>query len=142
MLSSLCILSVAYIKTLWRARWFKVPGLPLSESANIAFSDVKSKPFSQKLKKNHWSYGLRTENWDLFNETTKKYGGEDCLWLGMLNADVAGSCQGFADLKALCSRSKIIFSDHQSREVISGFEQNSLNGMLFKLASNEDRRGG
>ncbi len=82
-----------------------------------------------------WSYGLRTENWDLFNETTKKYGGEDCLWLGMLNADVAGSCQGFADLKALCTRSKVIFSDHQSREVISGFEQNSLNGMLFKLAS-------
>lgn len=85
-----------------------------------------------------WSYGLRTENWDLFNETTKKYGGEDCLWLGMLNADVAGSCQGFADLKALCSRSKVIFSDHQSREVISGFEQNSMNGMLFKLAACED----
>jgi len=82
-----------------------------------------------------WSYGLRTENWDLFNETTKKYGGEDCLWLGMLNADVAGSCQGFADLKALCGRSQVIFSDHQSREVLSGFEQNSLNGMLFKLAS-------
>ncbi len=82
-----------------------------------------------------WSYGLRTENWDLFNETTRKYGGEDCLWLGMLNADVAGSCQGFADLKALCARSKVIFSDHQSREIISGFEQNSLNGMLFKLAS-------
>lgn len=80
-----------------------------------------------------WSYGLRTENWDLFNETTKKYGGEDCLWLGMLNADVAGSCRGFADLKALCGRSRVIFSDHQSREVISGFEQNSMNGMLFKL---------
>ena len=85
-----------------------------------------------------WSYQCRIDNWDLFNEVTKKYGGEDCLWLGMLNADIAGSAAGFADLKALCNRSKIIFSDHQSREPISGFEQNSLNGNLFRMASQED----
>lgn len=85
-----------------------------------------------------WSYQCRLENWDLFNETTKKYGGEDCLWLGMLNADIAGSAISFADLKALCSRSKVIFSDHQSREPISGFEQNAVNGNLFRLAAEED----
>lgn len=85
-----------------------------------------------------WSYQCRLDNWDLFNETTKKYGGEDCLWLGMLNADIAGSAVSFADLKALCSRSKVIFSDHQSREPISGFEQNALNGSLFKMASEEN----
>ena len=85
-----------------------------------------------------WSYRCRLENWDLFNATTKKYGGEDCLWLGMLNADIAGSAVSLADLKELCNRSAVIFSDHQSREPISGFEQNVVNGNLFRMASEEN----
>jgi hypothetical protein len=82
-----------------------------------------------------WSYQTRTDNWDLFNKVTMEAGGEDCLWLGMLHADPANISGGFGDLKALCARSKVIFSDHQSRDLVSGFEQNSVNGNLLRLAS-------
>ena len=85
-----------------------------------------------------WSYRCRTDNWDLFDRTTRQAGGKDCLWLGMLNADPASSCASFVDLKTLCGRSELIFSDHQSRDMFSGFEQNSVNGSLLHLASRED----
>jgi len=85
-----------------------------------------------------WSYKCRTENWDLFNETTKRAGGEDCLWLGMLNADPANLSGGFGDLYALCKRSQIILSDHQFRDSLNGFEQNSVNGTLLRMASKEN----
>ena len=84
-----------------------------------------------------FSYDCRTENWDLFNETTKKAGGEDCLWLGMLNANPMGGDNSFGDLKALLSRSGLVFSDHQSRDKLNGFEQNAENGNLLRLGSDE-----
>lgn len=84
-----------------------------------------------------WNYNCRTENWDLFNETTQRAGGEDCLWLGMLHADPANPSGTFCDLKEILERSKIIFSDHQSRDTLNGFEQNSINGTLLRLASDE-----
>ena len=81
-----------------------------------------------------WGYECRIENWDLFNRVTKKAGGDDCLWVGMLHADPASGT--FADLKAILSRSQMIFCDHQGRESL-GFEQNVLNGALLRLASDE-----
>ena len=85
-----------------------------------------------------WSYECRTENWDLFNETTQKAGGEDCLWFGMINADPFSAVGSFTDIKALCERCQIIFSDHQCRDILNGFEQNSANGALLRLASDEN----
>ena len=85
-----------------------------------------------------WSYQCRTDNWDLFNRTTQQAGGKDCLWLGMLNADPTSACVSFTDLKAICERSELIFSDHQSRDMFNGFEQNSMNGNLLQMASTED----
>ena len=81
-----------------------------------------------------WGYERRVENWDLFNETTKKAGGEDCLWFGMLHGDPASG--SFADMKKLLSRSKFVFCDHQGREG-SGFEQNIVNGTLLRLSADE-----
>ncbi|MDR2968125.1 MAG: beta-galactosidase [Tannerellaceae bacterium] len=81
-----------------------------------------------------WGYECRLANWDLFNEVTKKAGGEDCMWFGMVHADPASG--SFADLKGILSRSKMIFCDHQGREG-AGFEQNSVNGTLLRLASDE-----
>lgn len=81
-----------------------------------------------------WGYECRMENWDLFNEVTKRAGGENCLWFGMINADPASG--SFNDLKAILSRSKMIFNDQQGREN-SGFEENSVNGTLLRLASEE-----
>ncbi len=85
-----------------------------------------------------WSYKCRTDNWRLFNDTARKYGGEDCLWFGMMNADIEESAVSFMNLKELCAISKAVFSDHQSRRFESGFQQNSMNGSLFQLASNEN----
>ncbi|MBQ6551500.1 MAG: beta-galactosidase [Lachnospiraceae bacterium] len=83
-----------------------------------------------------WSMNIRTENWDLFNETAKKAGGPDCLWFGMINADPADT--SLSDVHALLSRSEFVFTDHQSRDLLNGFEQNHENGDLLHLASRED----
>ena len=81
-----------------------------------------------------WGYTCRLKNWDLFNETTQRVGGKDCLWFGMIHADPRGGM--FVDLKGALSRSKIVFCDHQGREGL-GFEQNAVNGALLRLASHE-----
>ncbi|SFK79028.1 Beta-galactosidase trimerisation domain-containing protein [Paenibacillus sp. 1_12] len=78
-----------------------------------------------------WSYNCRIENWDLFNAVTQEFGGPDCLWLGMFNADPLRPHTNFCDLKEVGQRSKIIMCDHQTRDNMTGFEQNSLNGYLL-----------
>jgi len=85
-----------------------------------------------------WSYKCRIENWDLFNRVTQSVGGKDCLWIGMVHADPGNPSGAFQDLYEICKRSKIIFCDHQSRDMLNGFEQNSINGSLLRLASYED----
>ena len=81
-----------------------------------------------------WGYACRLENWDLFNTTTQKHGGKDCLWFGMVHGDPRGGM--FVDLKGALSRSKMVFCDHQGREGM-GFEQNAVNGSLLRFASEE-----
>jgi hypothetical protein len=83
------------------------------------------------LKWIKWSYKCRMENWDLFNEITREFGGPDCLWLGMVNANPVSGHSSFCDLKEVGERSQIIMCDHQSRDALNGFEQNSLNGSLL-----------
>jgi len=78
-----------------------------------------------------WSFACRINNWELNNRVARAAGGEDCLWLGMVNADPVGSQLSFCDLKAAAERSKIMMCDHQSRSALHGFEQNSLNGKLL-----------
>ena len=80
-----------------------------------------------------WSYKCRLDNWDLFNEVTKKHGGEDCLWLGMIGANAIAP-NNFTNIREIARRSKILMVDSQSRSK-TGFEQNSLNGaILHQLA--------
>ena len=111
-----------------RTRFMRDTGLPLPEAPD--FED----PVYRKWIR--WSMRIRTENWDLFNETTKKAGGPDCLWFGMINADPADI--SLADVHELLSRSEFVFTDHQSRDLLNGFEQNHENGDLLHLASRED----
>lgn len=85
-----------------------------------------------------WNYALRLKNWDFFNSVTRKTGGEDCRWFGMLNADPFDTGGRFYDIKKLAEKSDFIFSDHQSRDPVYGFEQNALNANLLKLASCKD----
>lgn len=78
-----------------------------------------------------WSHTCRIENWDLFNRVTQATGGQNCLWLGMINANPISTHAAFCDLKRIAARSPILMCDHQSRDALNGFEQNSLNGALL-----------
>ncbi len=78
-----------------------------------------------------WSYRCRLENWELNNRVTQARGGEDCLWLGMVNGNPMRSYLAFCDLKEIAARSKIILNDQQSRDEFTGFEQNGLSGKLL-----------
>lgn len=85
-----------------------------------------------------WSYKTRVDMWDYLNDVTHRYGGDDCLWIGMLNADPIQTRNQFYDVRALVKRSKIVFLDNQSREEEGGFEQNSIFGNLIRaMAGNE-----
>jgi hypothetical protein len=85
-----------------------------------------------------WNYKRRTENWDFLNEITNRVGGKDCFYCGMIHADPTNPGRRFVDIKELCKRSKIIFTDHQSRDPLNGFEQSYVNGLLLRFASNEE----
>ncbi|MDF1513038.1 MAG: beta-galactosidase [Anaerolineae bacterium] len=78
-----------------------------------------------------WSYTCRIENWDLNNQTTRRYGGKDCLWLGMIHGNPAHSHLSFCDLKAVAERSEMMMTDQQSRDALTGFEQNAHSGKLL-----------
>ena len=84
-----------------------------------------------------WNYALRVKNWNFFNEVTRRAGGEDCRWFGMLTADPFDTGGRFYDIRALVKDADFIFSDQQSRENDYGFEQNAVNGNLLRLASKE-----
>ncbi|WP_274649768.1 alpha-amylase family protein [Paenibacillus humicola] len=93
-----------------------------------AASDYNDPVYRKWIK---WSYGCRIANWDLFNRVTREHGGPDCLWLGMFNADPFRPHTAFCDLKEVGERSKMMMCDHQSREPLTGFEQNAQNGFLL-----------
>ncbi len=84
-----------------------------------------------------WSYGCRTDIWDLFNSVTRKYGGEDCLWLGMMNVNPAEPY--FCDLVEIGKRSPIVMSDYQSRDDLNGFEQNGIYGGVLSNLTGYDK---
>ena len=46
--------------------------------------------------------------------------------------------EAFADKKALLSRSKFVFTDHQNRDKLNGFEQNMGNDLLLHMTSSEN----
>ena len=78
-----------------------------------------------------WGYETRVAMWDYLNQMTAEYGGENCIWAGMLNADPTWTRGQYYDVRKLTKRSKIIFLDNQSREEEGGFEQNSVFGNLI-----------
>jgi len=82
-----------------------------------------------------WNYERRTEQWELNNQVTKGAGGPDCLWSGMISGDVLNNANRFIDLKAILPRAGIVMLDHQRRNGVDGFEQNTEAGQrLHELA--------
>lgn len=82
-----------------------------------------------------WNYERRTEQWELNNVVTTRAGGKDCLWSGMISGDVLNNGNRFIDLRAILARTEIVMLDHQRRNGIDGFEQNTEAGKrLHELA--------
>lgn len=82
-----------------------------------------------------WNYRRRTELWEFNNKVTMEAGGEDCRWMGMVSGDVLNNCERFIDLREIMARSKIVMLDHQRRNGVDGFEQNTEAGKrLHELA--------
>jgi len=82
-----------------------------------------------------WSYARRVQVWELNNQTTKKAGGSDCLWLGMLGGDLISQGQSFRDIRKICQISEMVMLDDQSRSIDIGFHENAeigkrLHGLL------------
>jgi hypothetical protein len=76
-----------------------------------------------------WNYARRLEVWDLNNRTTKKAGGENCLWFGMNSGSISSQSRSFRDFKAILERAPMVFLDHQARGP-AGFEENADTGKL------------
>ncbi|MEH7901475.1 alpha-amylase family protein [Rhizobium laguerreae] len=75
-----------------------------------------------------WNFQRRTDLWELNNRVTTKAGGRDCHWTGMISGDVLNNCNRFIDLPAILSRSPIVMLDHQRRNGVDGFEDNTEAG--------------
>ncbi len=78
-----------------------------------------------------WNYRRRLEVWDMNNLTTKKAGGEACIWSGMNSGSLAWQAESFRDYKEICRRADIIMLDSQARSDSGGFQQNADTGKLI-----------
>jgi len=72
-----------------------------------------------------WNFQRRTELWEFNNSVTKKVGGRDCVWSGMISGDVLNNNARFIDLRAILSRAEIVMLDHQRRNALDGFAENT-----------------
>lgn len=86
-----------------------------------------------------WSYGRRAEIWDLYNQTVSRLD-ENCVWAGFFHGDPCNRLNEFTDFHEIGKRMKIVFLDHQCRDLGNGMdmEQNSALGSLYHLCCGED----
>lgn len=75
-----------------------------------------------------WNFERRTELWDFNNEITRRAGGPDCVWSGMISGDVMNNSNRFIDTHAILKRAAIIMLDHQRRNTVDGFTDNTETG--------------
>lgn len=101
---------------------------------NVDYEDRAYRPWLQ------WSIERRTHVWNYFNKVTQGIGGEDCLWMGMLNADFypPDGVARLYDYAKLSGTGKAQMLDSQAREEYSGFDQNSVNGLAMHQVFGED----
>ncbi len=75
-----------------------------------------------------WNYKRRTDLWEFNNKVTTAVGGKDCCWMGMISGDILNNGNRFIDLKEILARSPIVMLDHQRRNLVDGFEDNTETG--------------
>jgi hypothetical protein len=98
--------------------------------------DWSSEAYRQWIR---WNYRRRTELWEFNNRITTEAGGADCRWMGMLSGDVIYNNARFIDLREILPRSAIVMLDHQRRNGIDGFEQNTEAGKRLHEVGGWDR---
>lgn len=82
-----------------------------------------------------WNFQRRTELWRLNNRVTRKAGGADCIWSGMIGGETLYNSTRFIDLQQIMPEAAIVMLDHQRRNPHDGFEQNTEAGKrLHELA--------
>ena len=101
-------------------QFFDYSGLELPRS-----HDWATENYRQWIR---WNYRRRTELWEFNNTVTTKAGGKDCAWMGMISGDMLNNSNRFIDLPAILARSPIVMLDHQRRNSVDGFEQNTEAG--------------
>ena len=75
-----------------------------------------------------WNYQRRTDLWEFNNSVTMEVGGKDCRWMGMISGDVLNNSNRFIDLKSILARTEIVMLDHQRRNAVDGFADNTEAG--------------
>lgn len=75
-----------------------------------------------------WSFQRRTELWRLNNRVTRKAGGADCVWSGMIGGETLYNSTRFIDLQQILPEAAIVMLDHQRRNAHDGFAQNTEAG--------------
>ncbi|HET7768280.1 MAG TPA: beta-galactosidase [Chloroflexota bacterium] len=85
-----------------------------------------------------WSYAQRISLWELNNAVTHRYGGPDCEWSGMNSGSLVNQCRSFRDWRAMTSRVRIIFLDHQGRSQTGAIWQNGEQGKLIRSLMGDD----
>ena len=92
-----------------------------------------------------WSYAQRISLWDLNNQVTHRFGGQDCEWSGMNSGSLTNQCRSFRDWRAITrpadespERVRIIFLDHQGRAQAAPLWQNGEQGKLIRSLMGDD----
>ncbi|RYE88806.1 MAG: Tat pathway signal protein [Hyphomicrobiales bacterium] len=75
-----------------------------------------------------WNFQRRTDLWKLNNRVTRKAGGPDCIWSGMIGGETLYNSARFIDLQQILPEAAIVMLDHQRRNAHDGFEQNTEAG--------------
>lgn len=86
-----------------------------------------------------WSYARRVELWKRNNEVTRRAGGQDCLWSGMISADILYNSLRFIDLKTILTDAPFVMVDSQRRNAEDGFELNAETGKRFHELAGWDK---
>ena len=84
-----------------------------------------------------WSYARRVEIARYFNSITRRFGGDACLWCGMVNGDPFRSSGRFYDYRNLLEDAPVVFCDQQVREHGYSNAANVLFGRLLYLLGGE-----
>lgn len=86
-----------------------------------------------------WNFQRRTELWQLNNRVTRKSGGPDCIWSGMIGGETLYNSARFIDLQQILPEAAIVMLDHQRRNPYDGFEQNTEAGKRLHEVAGWDK---